>query len=112
MQIHKMGGNALYTIGAENLDVFEITFDTWLCPRESFDPVFPFAKAAAELSGASLRIVDEFFEYEIANEDFCAVFCWNGGFTIMTYVKRENERGFAYEALKEACNSINSELDL
>lgn len=102
----------MYTIGAGNSGVFEITFDTWLCPRESFDPVFPFAQAAAEFSDANLRIVDEFFEYEIENENFCAVFCWNGGFTIMTYVKRENERGFAYETLKNACISINNELNL
>ena len=102
----------LYNIGSDNSGVFEVTFDRWICPRDSFDPVFPFAKAAAELSDAKLRIIDDFFEYEISNENFCAVFCWNGGFTIMTYVKRETERGFAYEALKNACISINNELNL
>ena len=66
----------------------------------------------AELSDAKLRIIDAFFEYEISNKDFCAVFCWNGGFTIMTYVKREIERGFAYQTLKNACISINNELNL
>ena len=102
----------MYNIGTEKMGVFEVTFDRWICPRDSFAPVFPFAKAAAELSGAKLRIIDDFFEYEISNENFCAVFCWNGGFTIMTYVKREIERGFAYEALKNACISINNELNL
>lgn len=104
--------NALYSIGNDNSGVFNVTFDRWVCPRDSFDPVFPFAKAAAEFSDAELRVIDDFFEYEISNEDFCAVFCWNGGFTIMTYVKREIERGLAYETLKNACISINNELDL
>ena len=102
----------MYNIGNDNSGVFEVTFDNWVCPRDSFDPVFPFAQAAAEFSNAKLRIIDAFFEYEIANENFCAVFCWNGGFTIMTYIKREIERGYAYETLKKACNSINSELNL
>lgn len=102
----------MYNIGKDNSGVFNVTFDNWICPHDGFDPVFPFAKAAAELSDAKLRIVEPFYEYEISNENFCAVFCWNGGFTIMTCVKRENERGLAYETLKNACNSINSELNL
>ena len=102
----------MYNIGRNNSGVFEVTFEKWVCPQDSFDPVFPFAKTAAELSDAKVRIVDDFFEYEISNEDFCAVFCWNGGFTIMTCVKRETERSLAYETLKNACNSINSELNL
>lgn len=100
----------MYNIGRNNSGVFEVTFEKWVCPHDSFDPVFPFAKAVAELSDAKLRIVDDFFEYEISNEDFCVVLCWNSGFTIMAYVKRENERGLAYEKLKNACNCVNREL--
>lgn len=100
----------MYEIRKEKNGVLHITFDEWDCPENSFDPVFPLAKAAAEQAGAKFRVVDSFFEYETENEDFCAVFCWNGGFTIMILIKREKEKDLTFKTLMHVCNLMNSEL--
>lgn len=99
----------MYNIAREQNGIYGIIFDYWVFPQDSFDPVLPFAKAAAELSGANLRIIDDFFEYEIACDNFCAELCWNGGFSIMAYVKRETEPELAFAALKNACAYMNGE---
>lgn len=99
----------LYNITCEHNGVYSITFESWVCPKDSFDPVFPFARACAELSHAELRIIDDFFEYEISCEDFCAVLCWSGGFSVMAYAKREKDEGLAFSALRNACAYMNGE---
>ncbi len=94
------------TRGADG--VFYITFEFWSCPNDA-DPVISFVKAASWLSHANFRIIDDFFEYEISCDTFSAVLCWNGGFSIMAYVKRETENGLVFAALKNVCAYMNGE---
>lgn len=100
----------MYEIRKEKNGVLRITFDEWDCPENSFDPIFPLVKAAAEQTSANFRVVDSFFEYETENEDFCAVFSWNGGFTITILINREKEKDFTFKTLLRVCNLMNSEL--
>ena len=94
------------TRGADG--VFYITFESWCCPNDA-DPVISFVKAASRLSHANVRIIDDFFEYEISCDKFSAVLCWSGGFSIMAFVKREIEKGISFAALKNVCAYMNGE---
>lgn len=97
----------MYNITREQKGIYSVTFDFWEVREDCFDPALPFVKTAAKLSGAKTNIIEDFLEYEISCDDFCAELCWDGGFTIMVYVKRETEPMITFEALKNACAYMN-----
>ncbi len=99
----------MYNIIREQEGIYSVTFEFWKVREDGFDPVLPFVKTAAKLSGAKTSIIEAFLEYEISCDDFCAELCWDGEFTIMAYVKRETEPMLAFEALKSACAYMNGE---
>ncbi len=97
---------------AKENGVIYISFDRWICPNGSFDPVYAFIETTADLCEGKIRIIDCFYEYEIKTDNFCVLFCWNGSYTVTAYIKSENEEETVFDTLKKTCNRINSEMQI